>query len=146
MNNWAQSKLHLSLCVQRVHKSATGTRLAVICHVGLGKGSEIRGPLAMLAENIVHMVVVPLHLLFVKIRNSNNRPGDAITGFKAKRGSNDSLEYLVVLRRLPMALFAQIPLLTPEYEALIAEDLRWLGLDWPQPAMRQSERDMLESW
>lgn len=28
----------------------------------------------------------------------------------------------------------------PEYEALIAEDLRWLGLDWPQPAMRQSER------
>ncbi|WP_199766594.1 tRNA glutamyl-Q(34) synthetase GluQRS [Paracoccus denitrificans] len=28
----------------------------------------------------------------------------------------------------------------PEYEALIAQDLRWLGLDWPQPVMRQSER------
>lgn len=28
----------------------------------------------------------------------------------------------------------------PEYEALIAEDLHWLGLDWPQPVMRQSER------
>ena len=28
----------------------------------------------------------------------------------------------------------------PEYEALIAEDLHWLGLDWPQPVMRQSDR------
>jgi len=28
----------------------------------------------------------------------------------------------------------------PEYEALIGEDLHWLGLDWPQPVMRQSER------
>lgn len=28
----------------------------------------------------------------------------------------------------------------PEYEALIAKDLHWLGLDWPRPAMRQSER------
>lgn len=28
----------------------------------------------------------------------------------------------------------------PEYEVLIAEDLRWLGLDWPRPVMRQSER------
>ena len=28
----------------------------------------------------------------------------------------------------------------PEYEALIAEDLHWLGLDWPQPVMRQSQR------
>jgi len=28
----------------------------------------------------------------------------------------------------------------PEYEALIAQDLHWLGLDWPQPVMRQSER------
>ena len=28
----------------------------------------------------------------------------------------------------------------PEYEALIAKDLHWLGLDWPQPVMRQSER------
>ncbi|SMG29618.1 glutamyl-Q tRNA(Asp) synthetase [Paracoccus sp. J56] len=28
----------------------------------------------------------------------------------------------------------------PEYEALIVEDLHWLGLDWPQPVMRQSER------
>lgn len=28
----------------------------------------------------------------------------------------------------------------PEYEALIAEDLHWLGLDWPLPVMRQSER------
>lgn len=28
----------------------------------------------------------------------------------------------------------------PEYEAMIAEDLHWLGLDWPQPVMRQSER------
>ena len=28
----------------------------------------------------------------------------------------------------------------PEYEAMIAEDLHWLGLDWPQPVLRQSER------
>ncbi len=28
----------------------------------------------------------------------------------------------------------------PEYEAAITEDLRWLGLDWEQPVMRQSDR------
>ena len=28
----------------------------------------------------------------------------------------------------------------PEYEAAIFEDLAWLGLDWPQPVMRQSDR------
>ena len=28
----------------------------------------------------------------------------------------------------------------PEYEAAIYEDLAWLGLDWPRPVMRQSER------
>ena len=28
----------------------------------------------------------------------------------------------------------------PEYEAMIAEDLHWLGLDWPLPVMRQSDR------
>lgn len=28
----------------------------------------------------------------------------------------------------------------PEYEDMIAEDLHWLGLGWPRPAMRQSER------
>jgi len=28
----------------------------------------------------------------------------------------------------------------PEWEAAIADDLHWLGLDWPEPAMRQSER------
>ena len=28
----------------------------------------------------------------------------------------------------------------PEYEIAIAEDLRWLGLEWPLPVMRQSER------
>ncbi|WP_424970195.1 tRNA glutamyl-Q(34) synthetase GluQRS [Dinoroseobacter sp. S76] len=28
----------------------------------------------------------------------------------------------------------------PEWEALIAEDLTWLGLSWPRPVMRQSER------
>ncbi len=28
----------------------------------------------------------------------------------------------------------------PEFEALIETDLRWLGLDWPRPPMRQSER------
>ncbi|MDF3854761.1 tRNA glutamyl-Q(34) synthetase GluQRS [Paracoccus sp. P2] len=28
----------------------------------------------------------------------------------------------------------------PEYEALIAEDLHWLGLDWPRPVMHQSQR------
>ena len=27
----------------------------------------------------------------------------------------------------------------PEWEDAIAEDLRWLGLDWPRPARRQSE-------
>ncbi|MDO5614319.1 MAG: tRNA glutamyl-Q(34) synthetase GluQRS [Paracoccus sp. (in: a-proteobacteria)] len=27
-----------------------------------------------------------------------------------------------------------------EYEAAIYDDLRWLGLDWPQPVMRQSDR------
>jgi glutamyl-Q tRNA(Asp) synthetase len=27
-----------------------------------------------------------------------------------------------------------------EYEAGIREDLRWLGIDWPEPVMRQSER------
>lgn len=28
----------------------------------------------------------------------------------------------------------------PEWEALIYEDLSWLGLTWPEPVMRQSER------
>ncbi len=28
----------------------------------------------------------------------------------------------------------------PEFEAAIFEDLAWLGIDWPQPVMRQSER------
>ena len=28
----------------------------------------------------------------------------------------------------------------PEYEAGITEDLHWLGLDWPLPVMRQSDR------
>jgi len=28
----------------------------------------------------------------------------------------------------------------PEWEALIYEDLRWLGLNWPDPVMRQSDR------
>ncbi|MEM7710668.1 MAG: tRNA glutamyl-Q(34) synthetase GluQRS [Pseudomonadota bacterium] len=28
----------------------------------------------------------------------------------------------------------------PEWEAAIYADLRWLGLDWPEPVMRQSER------
>ncbi len=28
----------------------------------------------------------------------------------------------------------------PDWEALIYEDLHWLGLDWPEPVMRQSER------
>ncbi|MDT1061227.1 tRNA glutamyl-Q(34) synthetase GluQRS [Paracoccus sp. CPCC 101403] len=28
----------------------------------------------------------------------------------------------------------------PEYEAMITEDLHWLGLGWPLPVMRQSER------
>jgi glutamyl-Q tRNA(Asp) synthetase len=28
----------------------------------------------------------------------------------------------------------------PEYEAAIAEDLRWLGLDWEEPVLRQSGR------
>ena len=29
---------------------------------------------------------------------------------------------------------------TPEFEAAILEDLAWLGLDWEQPVIRQSER------
>ena len=28
----------------------------------------------------------------------------------------------------------------PEFEVAISEDLHWLGLSWPQPVMRQSER------
>lgn len=28
----------------------------------------------------------------------------------------------------------------PEFEAAISEDLRWLGLSWPEPVRRQSER------
>ena len=28
----------------------------------------------------------------------------------------------------------------PDYERLIFQDLHWLGLDWPQPVMRQSRR------
>ncbi|WP_298431629.1 tRNA glutamyl-Q(34) synthetase GluQRS [uncultured Jannaschia sp.] len=28
----------------------------------------------------------------------------------------------------------------PEWEAAIYDDLRWLGLDWPEPVMRQSDR------
>ena len=28
----------------------------------------------------------------------------------------------------------------PDHEAMLMEDLRWLGLDWPEPVMRQSER------
>ena len=28
----------------------------------------------------------------------------------------------------------------PDWESLISEDLHWLGLDWPRPVMRQSDR------
>jgi glutamyl-Q tRNA(Asp) synthetase len=28
----------------------------------------------------------------------------------------------------------------PDWDAAIFEDLRWLGLDWPEPVMRQSDR------
>lgn len=28
----------------------------------------------------------------------------------------------------------------PEFEAAIYDDLRWLGLDWPEPVLRQSDR------
>ncbi|WP_134679276.1 tRNA glutamyl-Q(34) synthetase GluQRS [Paracoccus ravus] len=28
----------------------------------------------------------------------------------------------------------------PEYETMISQDLHWLGLDWPLPVMRQSDR------
>ena len=28
----------------------------------------------------------------------------------------------------------------PDWESLIYEDLHWLGLDWPEPVMRQSDR------
>ena len=28
----------------------------------------------------------------------------------------------------------------PEWEGLILEDLHWLGISWPEPVMRQSER------
>ena len=30
----------------------------------------------------------------------------------------------------------------PEFDAAIIEDLHWLGLDWPEPVMRQSGRLM----
>ena len=32
------------------------------------------------------------------------------------------------------------PRCRPEFEAAIFEDLRWLGLDWPEPVWRQSDR------
>lgn len=32
------------------------------------------------------------------------------------------------------------PRCRPEYEAAIHDDLHWLGIDWPNPVMRQSER------
>ena len=32
------------------------------------------------------------------------------------------------------------PRCRPEYEATIHDDLRWLGIDWPNPVMRQSDR------
>jgi len=32
------------------------------------------------------------------------------------------------------------PRCRPEFETAIYRDLRWLGLDWPEPVMRQSER------
>ena len=32
------------------------------------------------------------------------------------------------------------PRCRPEFEAAIFEDLRWLGIDWPEPVMRQSAR------
>lgn len=32
------------------------------------------------------------------------------------------------------------PRCKPEYEIALLEDLRWLGLDWPEPVMRQSDR------
>ncbi|MBM3613014.1 MAG: tRNA glutamyl-Q(34) synthetase GluQRS, partial [Alphaproteobacteria bacterium] len=32
------------------------------------------------------------------------------------------------------------PRCTPAFEAAILEDLRWLGLSWPEPVMRQSDR------
>lgn len=34
------------------------------------------------------------------------------------------------------------PRCRPEFEAAIAEDLGWLGLDWPEPVMRQSTRSV----
>jgi len=33
-----------------------------------------------------------------------------------------------------------LPRCRPEFEAAILEDLRWLGLCWPEPVMRQSDR------
>ena len=33
-----------------------------------------------------------------------------------------------------------LPRCRPEFEAAIHQDLRWLGLHWPEPVMRQSER------
>lgn len=32
------------------------------------------------------------------------------------------------------------PRCRPEYEAAIRDDLRWLGLSWPEPVLRQSDR------
>ncbi|MCA3537845.1 MAG: tRNA glutamyl-Q(34) synthetase GluQRS, partial [Rhodobacter sp.] len=32
------------------------------------------------------------------------------------------------------------PRCRPEWEAAIRADLRWLGLTWPEPVMRQSDR------
>lgn len=32
------------------------------------------------------------------------------------------------------------PRCKPEFETAILDDLRWLGLDWPEPVMRQSDR------
>lgn len=56
----------------------------------------------------------------------------ALTGFARARGAGGS--FLVRIEDLDRARCR------PEWETAILADLRWLGLDWPEPVMRQSDR------
>lgn len=56
----------------------------------------------------------------------------ALTAFEAARSAGGSC--LLRIEDLDRAR------VRPEYEAAIYEDLAWLGLTWPEPVLRQSER------
>lgn len=56
----------------------------------------------------------------------------ALTAFRAARDAGG--EFLLRIEDLDLTRSKR------EYETAICEDLRWLGLSWPEPVLRQSER------